>query len=242
MTEVHPQHRHIGLEGVVAGPEERPVSPEHEHEFTAGGGHRGFGHGLDRRPGRDLRARLLERADGDPPLSARLDDLGDGGHDVGTPEVGYQQDSTTIVGLFRPVHCGPSSTATRIASSDSSVVPTGSPARARRRCRKYSTFPDGPGSGLATHPRVVRPSSRAARATPTTASSRSAGSRTTPPLPTRSRPTSNWGLIIGSRSPPGRAQRARAGRTSLREMNDRSPTTRSTSPPMSRGSSERTLV
>ena len=55
----------------------------------------------------------------------------------------------------------------------------------RRSHRKNSTFPDGPGNGLVATARAPQP--RAARsATAVTASARSAGSRTTPPLPTRS--------------------------------------------------------
>ena len=70
-----------------------------------------------------------------------------------------------------------------------------------------------------------------------TASARSSGSRTTPPLPTRSWPTSNCGLTISTRSPSARvtADQRRRGPASS-EMKDRSPTTRSTGPPIgSRG-------
>ena len=40
----------------------------------------------------------------------------------------------------------------------------------------------------------------AARATPRTAAARTCGSRTTPPEPTFSRPASNWGFTISTRS------------------------------------------
>ena len=76
-----------------------------------------------------------------------------------------------------------------------------SPPGPRRSHRKNSTLPDGPGSGLTVTARAPQPRSAAASATVATASARSAGSRTTPPLPTRCLPTSNCGFTIGTRSP-----------------------------------------
>ena len=64
-----------------------------------------------------------------------------------------------------------------------------------RRC------PTVPGSGLTVTARAPQPRAAAASATIATASARSAGSRTTPPLPTRLRPTSNCGFTISTRSP-----------------------------------------
>ena len=52
-----------------------------------------------------------------------------------------------------------------------------------RRCKKYSTLPDGPGNGLAVTPTVCQCSSAARRATVSTASARNCGSETTPPAP-----------------------------------------------------------
>ena len=71
-------------------------------------------------------------------------------------------------------------------------------------------------------------SSRAERATKTSASRRSPASRTTPPLPILSRPTSNCGLIMANASNPSEAaQASTAGSTLDKEMNDTSATTRS---------------
>ena len=53
------------------------------------------------------------------------------------------------------------------------------------------------------------------------------GERTTPPLPTRSRPTSNWGLTMASRSKRGAAAATTAGSTLVSEMNETSATIRS---------------
>ena len=74
----------------------------------------------------------------------------------------------------------------------------------------------------------------AASATVATASARSAGSRTTPPLPTRSLPDLELRLDHQHQvAVVGGARRAAASSTSVSEMNDRSPTTRSTGPPTS---------
>ena len=125
-------------------------------------------------------------------------------------------------------------------STDSSSC--GGPA-SRRSHRKNSTLPAGPGSGLATTPAVPQPRDAAAAPTSRTACTRCSGSRTTPPAPSRSRPTSNCGLTIGSRSASsGAAQAVSAGSTRRSEMNDRSATTRSTGPSIASGVSVRTLV
>src|SRR5699024_4037574 len=120
--------------------------------------------------------------------------------------------------------------------SSSSTLPS------RRRCTRYSPFPHGPGNGLATTSRAPRPSSRAAVLTDVTAKACSRGSRTTPPWPRRSLPTSNCGLTMSSRSASWWAARIRAGSTRVREMKDRSPTTSSGGGATSSGSRVRILV
>src|SRR5699024_12712352 len=64
--------------------------------------------------------------------------------------------------------------------SSSSTLPS------RCRCTKYSTFPLGPGNGLATTARTPRSRSRAAVVTDVTAQACSRGSRAPPPWPRRS--------------------------------------------------------
>ncbi|GAB3982426.1 hypothetical protein GCM10027615_65150 [Plantactinospora veratri] len=103
-------------------------------------------------------------------------------------------------------------------------------------------MPLGPGSGLATTPARPRPSPAAASVTASTASTRNRGSRTTPPLPTRSFPTSNCGFTINTRSPSVAVQPDSAGSTRRSEMNDRSATVRVTVPPMVSGVRVRTFV
>ena len=77
--------------------------------------------------------------------------------------------------------------------------------------RKYSTLPDGPGSGEAPASRSLNPSAAAHCATTKHRGGAQLRSRTTPPAPTRSLPTSNCGLTIGTRSPPGQYEAASAG-------------------------------
>ncbi len=77
--------------------------------------------------------------------------------------------------------------------------------------RKYSTLPAGPGSGLAVTATACQFSSAARRATESTASTRNAGSDTTPPAPTRSLPTSNCGFTMGTISAPADAQDGQCG-------------------------------
>src|SRR6185437_15459209 len=143
------------------------------------------------------------------------------------PGVHDQQD-----GAFG-AHCGPSLTAVRTAASSAS------PASARsvwaRSHRKYSTLPDGPGSGLAVTPTVCQPSSPARRATASTDPARNRGSSTTPPGPTWPFPTSNCGFTMGTISADGDAHPTSAGKTVASEMNDRSATTKSTGPPTASG-------
>ena len=90
-----------------------------------------------------------------------------------------------------------------------------------------SRLPAGPGSPLGAKP-ITRAAERPPHAaTAATASRRSAGSRTTPPLPTRSRPTSNCGLTIARQSNSRRRRSAStAGSTFVSEMNETSITIR----------------
>ena len=75
-----------------------------------------------------------------------------------------------------------------------------------------------------------------------TASARNAGSRTTPPAPTRSRPTSNCGFTISTRSPSG-ARAADQRRQHQPERDERQVgDDEATGPPMASGVSSRTLV
>ena len=105
--------------------------------------------------------------------------------------------------------------------------------RRGRSQRKYSTLPDGPGSGLATTPAQPQPSARAPRRRPRrTAASRSAGSRTTPPAPSRSLADLELRLHHRQQVAVRPVHAASAGSTMRSEMNDRSATMSSTGPPI----------
>jgi len=122
-----------------------------------------------------------------------------GDRDVWSASVRHQQHAADR-------HQAPLSTAAamacrRRATADSSV------GASCRRCTKNSTLPLGPGNREAVTPARPHPSRPASpddlghRAGPV-----GERSRTTPPAPSRSRPTSNCRLTIGTRSAPGAAQ------------------------------------
>src|SRR6185312_5804530 len=214
----------------LGGPQHGAVAAEDQHDLRALGAPRPPLD--DPRPevlrqvgGDDLGPLLLDGAQPDAVLGQLGRDIG-GGAQVGrAPRV---QDGQHLAG-----HDGPVSTAWDKASSPTSLP-------SRRRQRKNSTLPDGPGNGLATAPASRRPSPRAAATTSRNAASRNAGSRTTPPAPNRCLPTSNCGFTIGSSTPSVHA--ASAGSTVRSEMNDRSATVSWAGPPISAGVSARTLV
>ena len=102
------------------------------------------------------------------------------------------------------------------------------PRRASASQTNVSRLPFGPGrpgARVAEH-RRAEPAA-AARPTAISAPRRSGGSRTTPPLPTRSRPTSNCGLTSARQSNRGAAHASTGGSTFASEMNDTSITIRS---------------
>ena len=86
---------------------------------------------------------------------------------------------------------------------------------------KVSRFPFGPGRPDDANARIPSPASSIALAAASSASRRSAGSRTTPAR-ARPLPSSNCGLTIASSAPPGARQPAIAGTTLASEMNETS--------------------
>ena len=87
-----------------------------------------------------------------------------------------------------------------------------------RATSSASTFPAGPGTGESSTPCTSSPCSSIQRRIPSIASRRAWGSRTTPPFPTFSRPTSNCGYTRATRSPPGSSFGSTAGSTCRSEM------------------------
>src|SRR5581483_3114172 len=111
----------------------------------------------------------------------------------------------------------------RAAVSRSSTPP---PRPASANHTNVSRFPFGPGSSELAYPSTLTQIERAASPTATSAERRAAASRTTPPLPTASRPTSNCGLIRARQSNSGEVQASTEGSTFASEMNETSMTTR----------------
>ncbi len=98
----------------------------------------------------------------------------------------------------------------------------------RTAARSASRLPAGPGTCESTIPVTCRPASSTKRRMRSMASVRTAGSRTTPPLPTFSRPTSNWGFTSATSTPPGFSFGRTDGSTWVSEMKLTSITTMST--------------
>src|SRR5215468_10263996 len=211
VAEIDPEQRGAGGPGYLGGPQQRAVAAEDDHHLRVG---RRIGLGRD-----DVRASTSQVGR----LGSEDAHVEPGGGQPAYHEAGvaHRRGATGMRhDEYGALHCGPSSTARRSWSSRNGGAP-------RRSQRKYSTLPAGPGSGLAVTPATPRPWALAAAATAATASRRSSGSRTTPPLPTRSLPTSNCGLTSRTKSASGLAQAISAGSTRPREMNERSAVTRS---------------
>src|SRR5437016_4772164 len=110
------------------------------------------------------------------------------------------------------------------------------------RCRRNSRFPFGPLSGDAVTPRTCQPRITEKRASREMTAWCCPGSRTTPPLPTAPRPTSNCGFTSATSSPPGASRPNAAGRTFSSEMNETSTVTTSGASAKRRGSSARAFI
>src|SRR5689334_19845593 len=92
-----------------------------------------------------------------------------------------------------------------------------SPPSPRRATTRNSLLPSGPRIGLSATPSTCQPISSASHDTIVSHTSRcSIGSRTTPPLPTRSFPTSNCGLIRATSRASGPAASASAAGSTVR--------------------------
>ena len=178
-AQIDAQHRDLDVAGQLGGAQERAVTAEDEHELAALG--RAFV-GVDDLDidaegahvvGRQMQRPAVDRLRGQHP----------------------QTDAVVAQHLFHPArrlgglvaagvhdeqdrafsrHCGPSATARVNGAARARHPSTRWSARARS-CRKYSTLPDGPGSGLAVTPTVCQSSSAARPATASTASARSCG-------------------------------------------------------------------
>src|SRR6516162_4928011 len=226
VAEVDTEQRGPGRPCDLGGAQQRAVPAENDHHLGIGcrGGRGGHHVGA-----RALKVGGLGRqhAHVDPGGGEPVHHQAGVAHHGGPAGVRHDEDGA--------LHCGPSSMACRSTSSRRGGAP-------RRSQRKYSTLPEGPGSGLATTPATPSPCTWAASATPATAARRNCGSRTTPPAPTRSLPTSNCGLTSSTKSASGLAQATSAGSTSSSEIKDRSAVTRSGGGATCSGRNWRTLT
>src|SRR5262249_23240345 len=99
------------------------------------------------------------------------------------------------------------------------------------RRRKNSRFPSRPVIGDSREPKNSNPAVRAASVTLLIADCCNCVSRTIPPLPTCSRPTSNWGFTKARHSAPAFIMGGTRGSNMVREMNETSIVTKSTGSP-----------
>src|SRR6202051_1990487 len=116
-------------------------------------------------------------------------------------------------------HAKSPATDARVASS------TGFPVRSIRK--NTSTLPAGPRSGERIAPTTTKSSFAIASRTSRTIVARTAGSRTTPPPPSRAGPASNCGLTSATIAPPGARNACARAIIVTTEMNDASIVTKS---------------
>ena len=211
--EVDAHERGVGVAGQLRRPEERAVTTEDHDDLGALGGV-GIGRHDARRPG--CRGRLglvLQDADADAAgqhpgrrCAGQLDDVPPAG-------VGGQQHAAVLPPA--PRSWSPSGSLTAVLPRLLGVRPPPAPDRHRAAARgRTPRSRRGRAAGSPPRPLFPTRGPGGLPATCRTASTRCSGSRTTPPAPRRSRPTSNWGLTIGNRSASSAAQAVRAGRTS----------------------------
>src|SRR4051794_7284770 len=244
VTEVHAEQRGSGVVSELGRAQDGAVATDHHGQLTAGGGAPVGGDHLE-----VLDVQLqVGCLPGEQPDTESV--LGESGAELlgdlaalGAPGVRDHEDPPHVCcWLAHDVTLSPGAPNRPVRRTSPAISASPTRATPRRSQRKYSTLPDGPGNGEVVTARAPQPRVAAASATPHTAAVRRSRSRTTPPLPTRSLPTSNWGLTIRQRSPCASTTASSASRTSPNEMNERSPTTTSTGPPTSVGVNARIFV
>src|SRR5437899_5836624 len=224
-AEVHAEQRHAEVADGARHGEEGAVAAEDDEQVRVRGQLR-LGHGRDARRGDQPGGLLLEHR-GKPPRPEPLEELLDRGPRL--RRAGLRHDADAL-------HASASTLRSIRDSRSLAVRPW------LEQWRKNSRLPFGPRSGEEVTPRTCQPRSTAYRARRATAWRWSAWSRTTPPLPTASRPTSNCGFTSAITSPRGASTPNTEGRTFSNEMNATSMTASVGCSPKIRGSSARALV
>src|SRR5450631_2040968 len=161
VAKVDAEQRNLSLASHLRCAQKRAVATEHDHRFGAARAVRCVWHHSSAGNG-EITGFALKNTDVDRGLAQESGDFAGSGYCLGAAGVAHEQHASA--------HEGPSAMARARSLSSSG----GAPARSHK---KYSTFPAGPGSGLATTPRTPRPSTAAARATLATAAARTCGSR-----------------------------------------------------------------
>ena len=210
LAEVDGEHRHAGAGVAAQRGEDRAVAAEHDAEVDVVGAV-----GLELEPVARRRARACAVSS----ASKRSVDAGAPGGGDQLAQRGRGLGGAAVGEHARRLHTLDLRAAARVGTA-----PGGRP---RPSHTNVSRLPAGPGRPDGAKPSTAAPSARARAATDDDRLARSAGSRTTPPLPTRSRPTSNCGLTIARQSKRSAAQASTAGRTLVSEMNETSMTIRS---------------
>ena len=216
VAEVDPEQRRPARSGELGGSQQGAVTAEHDDQLAPLGS-RGLG-GDRRRPGQRQLVGLVGQHEHRDPGVART--AGRRRAPRAAPPAGR---------CGRRTARGVASVVTMVPPRQR-VVPLPGRRVARRAGATGSTrrCPSDPATGWPSPPTTPKPwSAYAASATSPTAAARRSGSRTTPPAPSRSRPTSNCGLTISTRSASGVDERSSAGSTMRSEMKDRSATTSS---------------
>ena len=211
-AEVDPEQRGPGGPGQLGRAQERAVAAEHQHHLAAGRGRLVRRHRLDVGDA-EIGRLVLEHPDLEAGRQQQLADLAGPVDHVPPAGVRDQQRVPAHLPLLERTRPRPSPGSALVAPrsrcepSRSLTAPPPSrsrpgPPAARRGAARGRTrrCPPAPAAGCGSSPGCRAPARTPGRATVRIASARSCGSRTTPFAPTRSRPTSNCGFTIGSRS------------------------------------------
>ena len=246
VPEVHPQHRRTGAAGQLRGAQDGAVAADHDDQLAVRAGVR-----VDRRPRSSprparARARPPRRASSRTTSPCAVSAFAKArATSRASSRPVWATSSTRRVGCGRSSRLHPLTRRPRRGGGAhrgvDGVLVEGR--RAAAQPQEELDVPRRPGQRAGRHhARAPAAPRRPRRPRLATVSARSAGSRTTPPLPSRSLPTSNCGLTISARSPSGAVTPSSASSTSSSEMKDRSPTTTSTGPSVISVVSSRTFT